>query len=134
VIIFLTFQVSVSQASEQVVFDRTQRKPLMSVVSGWSFYQIGGKGGVAVIIDDSDSPKCCYPQTPLGPSQFTQPYEIPNLIFDKSVGKRGAIVFVDGATSVVCATRTFWKYKPTGLCTVEVTETSQNVRLRLIVK
>lgn len=90
----------------------------------YGYFTFKKKKGVASLSIVAEGPRRCYRSgfdVDCHEMRLIQIQKVPGLYFDRSVSKRGAVMYDAGDEQIVCATRRrFFSPKQTGLCRIEV--------------
>lgn len=124
--------------AERVVFEKTTKKV-------WSDYSVRvtafghdrhNNGQLLVLLETRAMPPIMPPHNQ--PNQPARSYEdvfkVPGLKFDKTIGKRGAIVYTEGVSTKVCAVKKMIGQKETGQCLIDINDSFRDYTVRLVIK
>lgn len=111
--------------AESVVFEKTKQKIWLDYNVDDAGYYIGinNHAGIVVHISNAQS-------QPNYVERYDDTIDVPGLSFNPKIGKRGAIMF--GQT--VCANKTFFSFKDTGACSIDIADGDQTYIARLRIK
>ncbi len=122
--------------AERVVFESTTRKV-------WSDYRVQAAGfdwdrknnGLLIVyLEDRFAPIGPPNQPPNNRRGYEDAFQVPGLKFDRSIGKRGALVYSDGTTTTTCTVKKWLGQKETGKCLIDIVESFNEYTIRLVVK